>query len=187
MILNGDTYVGRVAARSSSEWYTPHMSVSREPPRCQSCLAYVLGEGSALNFELVDAEAPAGVGYDILEVRQCLDLSQVTESTPVRLSLRSGKMAEALDIRVVAGYYPPNEYRFTLVRYGALRLRWRLGLASLYTLDCSQLFDAHGVAIAPEALMLLNVQGHGTSGSIQLVSRRLGERLLRFYPSVYSA
>jgi len=54
-------------------------------------------------------------------------------------------------------------------------------------LDCAQLFDARGVSIASSSLMLLNVRGHGTSGSIQLVSRSLGERLLRFYPSIYSS
>jgi len=187
VIIDGDTYVGRAAARSSSEWHASFMTVSPERRRCQSCLVYVLGNDSALNFELVEADGRAGVGYDIIEVRQCLDLSAVTESAKVRLCLRSGHAIEALDVKGIAGYFPFNEYRFTLIRYGALRLRGRIRLASLFALDCAQLFDARGVPIASESLMLLNVRGHGTSGSIQLVSRGLGERLLRSYPSIYSA
>jgi len=187
VIITGDTYVGRAAARSSSEWHAPFMSVSPERRRYQSCLACVLGNGSAWSFELADAEAPAGVGYDVIEVRQCLDLSEATEAAKVRLGLRSGHAVDALGVPGVAGYFPFNEYRFTLIRYGALRLRGQPRLASLFDLDCTQLFDARGVAIAPESLLLLNVRGHGTSGSIQLVSRGLGERLLRFYPSIYSA
>lgn len=186
MIITGDTYVGRAAARSSSEWHAPFMSVSPERRRYQSCLACVLGNGSALSFELADAEAPVGVGYDVIEVRQCLDLSEVTEAAKVRLSLRSGHAVDALGVPSVAGYYPFGEYRFTLIRYGALRHREQARLASLIALDCSQLFDARGVSIAPESLMLQNVRGHGTSGSIQLVSRSLGLRLLKSYPSIYS-
>ena len=186
MIITGDTYVGRAAARSSSEWHAPFMSVSPERRRYQSYLACVLGNGSAWSFELADAEAPAGVGYDVIEVRQCLDLSVVEESTRVRLCLWSGHVIEALGVTGVAGFFPFNEYRFTLIRYGALRLRGQPRLASLFDLDCTQLFDARGVAIAPESLLLLNVRGHGTSGSIQLVSRSLGERLLRSYPLIYS-
>ena len=186
MITSGDTYIGRVAARNSSEWHAPFMSVSLERRRYQSCLACVLGNDSALNFELVKAEGQAGVGYDVVEVRQCLDLSAVSGTARVRLCLRSGHVTEALDVMGVAGYYPFGEYRFTLIRYGALRHREQASLASLFELDCTQLFDARGVAIAPESLLLLNVRGHGTSGSIQLVSRRLGERLLRSYPLIYS-
>lgn len=187
MIITGDTYVGRAAARSSSEWHAPLMSVSPEHRRYQSCLACVLGNGSALSFELADAEAPAGVGYDVIEVRQCLDLSEVTKAARVRLRLRSGHVIEALGVTGVAGFFPFNEYRFTLIRYGALRLWGRTRLASLFALDCTQLFDARGVVIAPESFLLLNVRGHGTSGSIQLVSRGLGLRLLKSYPSIYSA
>lgn len=186
MIITGDTYVGRAAARSSSEWHAPFMSVSPERRRYQSCLACVLGNGSAWSFELADAEAPAGVGYDVIEVRQCLYLSEVTEAARVRLGLRSGHVIEALGVMGVAGFFPFNEYRLTLIRYGELRLRGQPRLASLFDLDCTQLFDARGVSIAPESLLLLNARGHGTSGSIQLVSRGLGERLLRSYPSIYS-
>ncbi len=186
MIITGDIYVRRAAARSSSEWHAPFMSVSLERRRYQSCLACVLGNDSALNFELVEAEGQAGVGYDVVEVRQCLDLSAVSGAARVRLCLRSGHVTEALGVMGVAGYYPFGEYRFTLIRYGTLRHREQASLASLFDLDCTQLFDARGVAIAPESLLLLNVRGHGTSGSIQLVSRSLGERLLRSYPLIYS-
>lgn len=187
MIITDDIYVGRAAARSSSEWNAPFMSVSLERRRYQSCLACVLGNDSALSFELADAEAPAGVGYDVIEVRQCLDLSSVSGAARVRICLRSGHATEALGVMGVAGYYLFGEYRFTLIRYGALRHRAQASLASLFVLDCSQLFDARGVVIAPESLLLLNVRGHGTSGSIQLVSRGLGLRLLKSYPSIYSA
>jgi len=187
VIINGDTYVRRVAARSCSEWYMPFMRFSQEPRRCQSCLAYVLGDGSVLNFELVEANREPGFGYDIIEVSQCLDLSAVVAPAKVRLCLRSGHAVRHLGVRVVDGYFPANDYRFTLIRYGALRLSVRARLASLFDLDCAQLFDARGVPIASESLMLLNVRSYGSSGSIQLVSRGLGERLLRFYPSIYSA
>lgn len=187
MIIYGDTYVGREASRSSSEWHAPIMGVSRERRRSQPYLACVLGSDSTLNFELLQADGQAGVDYDIIEVRQCLDLSGVTESAKVRLSLRSGHVIDAMGVKGVAGFFPFNEYRFTLIRYGALRLRGQPCLASLFDLDCTQLFDARGEAIASETLVLLNVRGHGTSGSIQLVSCGLGERLVRSYPSIYSA
>lgn len=186
MIINGDTYVGRAAARSSSEWHASFMSVSLERRRYQSYLACVLGNDSALGFDLVDADGQAGEGYDVIEVRQCLDLSVVSGTARVRICLRSGHATEALGVMGVAGYYPFGEYRFTLIRYGALRHREQASLASLFALDCAQLFDARGVVIAPESLLLLNVRGHGTSGSIQLISRSLGLRLLKSYPSIYA-
>lgn len=186
MIIYGDTYVGRAAARSSSEWHTSSLSVTWERRRYQSCLACVLGTDSILNFEIAEAEGQAGVGYDIVEVRQCLDLSAVSGTGRVRLCLRSGHATEAMGVMGVAGYYPFGEYRFTLIRYGALRHREQASLASFFDLDCSQLYDARGVVIAPESLLLLNVRGHGTSGSIQLVSRSLGLRLLKSYPSIHS-
>ena len=186
MIITGDIYVGRAAARSSSEWHSAFWGASSERRRCQSCLASVLGNDSALNFELIEADGQPGVGYDVLEVRQCLDLSAVSGTAKVRICLRSGYFSSSLGVIGVLGYYPFGEYRFTIIRYGALRLRSHARLADLMALDCTQLFDARGVSIASDSLMLLNVRGHGTSGSIQLVSCSLGLRLLKSYPSIYS-
>jgi hypothetical protein len=187
MIITGDTYVGRTAARSSSEWHSALGVASSERRRCQSYLACVLGNDSALNFDLVEADGQPGVAYDVIEVRQCLDLSAVALDAKVRICLRSGSFGSSLGVLGVLGYYPFGEYRFTIIRYGALRLRSHARLADLLALDCTQLFDARGVSIASDSLMLLNVRGHGTSGSIQLVSRSLGLRLLKSYPSIYSS
>jgi hypothetical protein len=187
MIITGDTYVGRTAARTSSEWHTAFGGASLEDRRCHSYLACVLGNDSVLHFELLEADGHPGAAYDVIEVRQCLDLSAVSREAKVRICLRSRPFGNSQGGVGVLGFYPFGEYRFTIIRYGALRLRSGVNVADLLALDCAQLFDARGVSIASSSLMLLNVRGHGTSGSIQLVSRSLGERLLRFYPSIYSS
>jgi hypothetical protein len=186
VIITGDTYIGRTAARSSSEWHSAFGGASSERRRYQSYLACVLGNDSSLGFDLVDAEGQAGEGYDVIEVRQCLDLSAVSGTPKVRICLRSGPFNSSSGIPGISGYYPFGEYRFTLIRYGALRLGNRPRLSDLFELDCAQLFDARGVSITSDSLLLLNVRGHGTSGSIQLVSRSLGLRLLKSYPTIYS-
>ena len=136
MIITGDTYIGRTAARSSSEWHSAFGGASSERRRYQSYLTCVLGNDSALGFDLVDAEGQAGEGYDVIEVRQCLDLSAVAGTAKVRICLRSGPFNSSSGIPGISGYYPFGEYRFTLIRYGALRLGNRPRLSDLFELDC---------------------------------------------------
>lgn len=186
MIINGDTYVGRAAARSSSEWHTAFRSPPLSRSRCQSYLVCVLGENSALHFEIARADGQVGLNYDFMEVRQHLDLSATSASAQVRLYLRSGFLSGNAGTIGVSGYHPFGEYRFTLIRYSALTLPRQARLGDLFDLDCVQLFDACGLPVVADTLMLLNVRGHGRSGSIQLVSRSLGLRLLKSFPSIYS-
>ena len=186
MITSGDTYIGRVAARNPSEWHSAFRSTPLSRNRCQSSLVCVLGENSALHFEIAKVDWHVGSGYDFMEVRQFLDLSATSVSARVRLYLRSGYLNSNVGSIGVSGYHPLGEYRFTLIRYSALTMASQARFGDLSDLDCSQLFDAYGLPVAADTLMLLKACGHGTSGSIQLVSRDLGLRLLKSYPSIYS-
>jgi len=186
VITSGDTYIGRVAARNPSEWHSAFRSTPLSRNRCHSSLVCVLGENSALHFEITKVDWQVGLGCDFMEVRQYLDLSETSVSARVRLYLRSGYLTSNVGTIGVSGYHRFGEYRFTLIRYSALTMARQVRLGDLFDLDCSQLFDAYGLPVAADSLMLLKACGHGTSGSIQLVSRSLGLRLLKSYPSIYS-
>ena len=51
MIITGDTYIGRTAARSSSEWHSAWGGASSERRRYQSYLACVLGNAEHTNLQ----------------------------------------------------------------------------------------------------------------------------------------
>lgn len=121
----------------------------------------------------------AEVSDELVEVEQLLDLSAASPEHRVRLRL-SGPSDAADPLLWV-------DCRLTIIRYGALRMDASVGLGALFEIDCLLLTGGRPDRIESSAWMLLNARGHGTSGSIQLVSRPLGERLLRAFPSVYSA
>lgn len=149
-------------------------------------LAWVMGPGSVVDFTLADVDALPGRGCDLYEVTQQLDLSCVTASNPISFHLKCPHGGRDRGWSVVAGFYPFDEHRFTLIRYASLRVEPGAKLADILVLDCAALRDARGAPISNDSLMLLRFHGHGSSGSIQLVSRSLGLRLLESYPSIYS-
>jgi len=187
MILVGGAYVGRNDALEAVDWYVGPASSPRRFVRTHACLAWVMGAGSVVDVTLVDVDGQPGEACDLFEVSQQLDLAEVTASAPLTFRLKAAAGGRGRGWQGVVGFYPFGEYRFTLIRYGLIRLGSSLRLADIMTLDCRELWDARGLPIAPASLMLLNVRGHGTYGSIQLVSRSLGERLLGSYPDIYSA
>lgn len=139
----------------------------------------MLGPGSVLHVGLPVDPGSAEVGEELIEVEQLLDLSAASGAARVRLQL-SGGFAVYDPLRLL-------DFRLTLIRYGALRMDPSVGLGELFEIDCTILTGGRPDRVESAAWMLLNAHGHGTSGSIQLVSRPLGERLLRAFPSVYSA
>jgi len=187
MIITDAVYLGRNDATHSSDWQPDVASGAAGRVRGHASLAWVLGAGSVIDFDLVDVRAAPGEGCDLYEVKQCLDCTDVTVARPVTLRLRSPGDGERQGARGVAGFQPGGEYRFTLMRYGAIRFASYAQLADILVLDCTDLWDTRGLPIPTETWMLLRVHGHASSGSIQLVSRSLGGRLLACYPSVYSA
>jgi hypothetical protein len=187
MIITGDVYLGRKDDERSADW---HPNSSSGPSRlvcAHASLAWVMGAGSVIDFTLVDVDALPGEGCDHFEVRQHLDFTDVTFARPVTFRLRSAVGHPDGYGQGVVGFCPLGEYRFTLIRYGAIRFGAYVRLSDVLVLDCTALRDAKGEPIARESLMLLRVRGHGAWGSIQLVSRSLGLRLLHAYPSIYSA
>lgn len=186
MIITDEVYLGRKDDERSADWQPDVASGAPGSVRGHTSLAWVMGAGSVIDFSLADVDALPGEGCDLYEVRQHLDLTDVTIARPVTFRLISPSSGALRGAMGVVGFYPFGEYRFTLIRYGAIRLGTYAKLADILVLDCS-LCDARGVPIPAQSLMLLRVRGHGSSGSIQLVSRSLGLRLLESYPSIYSA
>lgn len=144
------------------------------------CLAWMLGPGSVVHVE-VRAGRPgeSSGGCEWTEVDQLLDLSAASDADRVCLRLTGDFVPWQSSDRA--------ERRLTLIRYASMRMNAGVKLGDLFYLDCSGLRECSQDASAPHAWMLLNARGHGTSGSIQLVSRSLGERLLESFPSIYHA
>lgn len=186
MIITDEVYLGRKDDERSADWQPNVASGASGSVRGHTSLAWVMGAGSVIDFSLADVDALPGEGCDLYEVRQHLDFTDVTIARPVTFRLISPSSGALRGAMGVVGFYPFGEYRFTLIRYGAIRFGTYAKLADILVLDCS-LCDARGVPIPAQSLMLLRVRGHGSSGSIQLVSRSLGLRLLESYPSIYSA
>lgn len=138
----------------------------------------MLGSGSVQHFSIVSAGPGRAQVDSLIEVEQVLDLSAATPSGRACLRIKG----EGGGVT-----YCTKEFRVTLSRYGALRVATGVRLGDLVGLDCDSLFDENGAPMSSSSLMLLFARGHGTSGSIQLVSRSLGERLLRAFPSIYQA
>ena len=139
----------------------------------------MLGPGSVLQVGLpvgLDSCEPV---HELVEVEQLLDLSAATAEQRVRLRL-SGPTGP-LDLLMGV------DYRVTVIRYGALRKDPSVGFGELFDIDCMHPAGGWPERLGSSVWMLLNARGHGTSGSIQLVSRPLGERLLASFPSVYQA
>jgi hypothetical protein len=187
MIITDEVYLGRKDDERSADWQPDVATGVAGYVRGHASLAWVMGAGSVIDFSLADVDALPGEGCDLYEVRQHLDLTDVTLARPVIFRLSSLGGGALRGSRGVVGFYPFGEYRFTLIRYGAICFASYSKLADILVLDCSSLCDACGVPIPAQSLILLRVRGHGSSGSIQLVSRSLGLRLLESYPSIYSA
>ena len=187
MIITDDVYLGRKDDGRSADWHPNASSGSSRFVCIHTSLVWVMGPGSVIDFTLVDVDALPGEGCDLFEIRQHLDFTDVTFARPVTVRLRSLADHREGGGKGIAGFYPEGEYRFTLIRYGAIHFCAYVKLADILVLDCAGLLDAKGAPIPRESLMLLRVRGHRAWGSIQLVSRSLGLRLLRAYPSIYSA
>lgn len=186
MIILDEVMLGRMDTGRATEWQP---NATMDSPDCvgrRVSLAWVMGAASVVDFTLADVDALPGKGCDLYEVTQQLDLSDVTPARPVRFRLKSPGVGQPQNWSVVVGFYPFGEYRFTLIRYASLRVGACAKLADILVLDCTALRDARGAPISNDSLMLLRFHGHGSSGSIQLVSRSLGLRLLQSYPSIYS-
>jgi hypothetical protein len=139
----------------------------------------MLGPSSILHVTLPACLGLVHAANELTEVEQLLDLSAASAKERVCLRL-SGALSAVDHARM-------SECRLTIIRYGALRMESSVVLGDLFEIDDSLLMDGSAGRDGSTAWMLLNARGHGTSGSIQLVSRPLGARLLRAFPSVYSA
>jgi hypothetical protein len=138
----------------------------------------MLGPSSILNFAIQGRCDGLGAFVQTTDVEQVIDLSQA--SAEARISLRLSGLCPYW-------MFEGSDFRVTLIRFGDMRLGQDVGVGSLFALDSNGLLDALGLPIPPHELMVLMARGHATSGSIQLVSRSLGERLLRAFPSIYRA
>lgn len=138
----------------------------------------MLGPSSILNVAIQGRADGLGAYVQTTDVEQVLDLSPASASA--RISLRLSGLCPY-------GMFEGSDFRVTLIRFGAMRTEPDAAVGSLFALESSALVDALGMPVPSQQLMVLMARGHGTSGSIQLVSRSLGERLLRAFPSIYRA
>lgn len=153
---------------------------------CRQVLSLITGPASTLTFEIRDAACSEGSGHSSYEVRQLLDLSGLSSAAPATLRIQSASSACPTYFERTPGFFVFDEYRFILIRFGAILLPVDTPLAELFKIDQQGFYDARGLPVAPGGFCLIRMHGHGGSGSIQLVSRPLAERLVQAYPNLYS-
>jgi hypothetical protein len=159
--------------------------VAKDCPRDRESLAMLVGPGSTYEFNLVDTACEAQTSCNAYNVSQVLDLLALSVASPVVLRL-AGVCCLKPNACGRAGVCSPSKLYCTLFRYGEMLTRPQIRLSDVFILDCRGLIDCDGLQVAPDSLMLLKSHGHGSFGSIQLMSRALALRLLKFYPTIYS-
>lgn len=149
-------------------------------------LSLIIGPASVLPFNVIDVSCHANSSYDNLEIRQLLDLSALSAEAPAFLKVQSPVSVSPISFPRTTGFYPFEEYRFVLIRFGSILLPVGSLLGDLFKINVADFFDARGVPIDSTSFCLIRMRGHGGSGSIQLVTPHLADRLVRAYPTIYS-
>ena len=141
-------------------------------------MAWLIGPGSTVDFELRSEKACPCFSCDCIDVDVLFDLSGIHTDKPAIFKLHG----EARECSMTA----LESLRLPLVRYGSVARGGCTPISKLIQLDVSELRIAVGNHWGQGSLVLINAQGHGGSGSIQLLTRPTADRMLKAFPRLYS-
>jgi autotransporter-associated beta strand protein len=117
--------------------------------------------GSNMEFQLNDANASAGIGYDLITVTGALNLSGASALNKVNLNLST--LANPADsVSGVPSVFDPYvSYQFTLLSYGTLNLGSNANVADLFNLTTTGFSDQFGGSpVSPANFSVVNDAGN---------------------------
>jgi hypothetical protein len=113
--------------------------------------------GSSMSFQLNDANASAGLGYDLITVTGALNLSGASSLNKVNLNLSTlANPADSVS-GVPSIFNPYVGYQFTLLSYGTLNLGSNANVADLFNLTTTGFSDQFGGSpVSPANFSVVN-------------------------------